>query len=308
MIHLFQITSRSECSFRPTRRAKIAGVDDVVSLIRANRELLSPAERQVADVVLADPHAVAFGTVAAVARAAGTSSGSVVRLAARLGFDGFAALQDRVQVELTPGHGQAADRIRRTGPDDPLGRAVTVAGDAVRDTLDRVARPSFDAAVTLLAARRRTVFVVVADASRGIGEQFATELAMLRRGVVLVEGNEVAVARTLALLEPADVVVTLDLPRYDQWLLRAVETAHHGGGRIIALASSELSPLANHAELLFTVSSQAAGPFDSHIASLALFEALVAGVAARLRASATDRLARIEAAWSDADALTDEHT
>lgn len=278
---------------------------DVASLIRANRNALSPAERRVADLVLSNPHAVAFGTVAAVARAAETSGGSVIRFTARLGLDGFADLQQRVQADLTSDLHHAADRIRQAGPDDPLGRAVTVAGEAVRATLDRVARPSFDAAVTMLATRSQSVFVIAADASRGIGEQFATELGMLRPGITQVQGNEVAVGRVLAMLEPGDIVVTIDLPRYDQWLLVAVETAHRGGGRIIAVTSSEVSPLAAHAELVFTVSSEAAGPFDSHIASLALFEALVAGVAAGLRASATERLTRIEAAWTESDALTD---
>lgn len=279
---------------------------DVASLIRANRDVLSPAERRVADLVLTDPHSVAFGTVAAVARAAETSGGSVVRLATRLGLDGFADLQVRVQGDLTSDRRQAVDRIRRPDLDDPLGQAVAVAGEAVRVTLDRVDRTAFDAAVALLATRSRPVFVVVADDSRGIGEQFATELAMLRPGVTHVQGNEVAVARILAAIEPGDLVVTLDLPRYDRWLLGALGAAHASGARTIALTGSELSPVAAHAELVFTVSSDAAGPFDSHIAALALFEALVAGVAARLRTSATARLERIEAAWTDAGALTDD--
>lgn len=272
---------------------------DVASLIRANRDVLTPAERRVADLVLSDPHAVAFGTVAAVALAAETSGGSVVRLTARLGLDGFADLQDRVQADLTRERRHAAARIRRPPAADPLGEAVAVASDAVRATLDRVARPAFDAAVALLATRSRSVFVIVADASQGIGAQFATELAMLRPGVTHVQGSEVAVARILAALEPGDIVVTLDLPRYDRWLVAAIEPAHRAGGRIVALTNSELSPLAAHAELVFTVSSEAAGPFDSHIASLALLEALVAGLAARLRTSATERLERIEVAWTE---------
>jgi DNA-binding MurR/RpiR family transcriptional regulator len=48
-----------------------------------------------------------------------------------------------------------------------------------------------------------------------------------------------------------------------------------------------------------------AGPFDSHVATLALLNAIVAAVADRLRTSATDRLDRIEAAWRSAGALID---
>ena len=277
---------------------------DVASLIRANRDVLTPAERRVADVVLSDPHAVAFGTVATVALTAGTSGGSVVRLTSRLGLDGFADLQDRVQGDLTRERHHAANRIRRPPADDPLGQAVSVASDAVQATLDRVARPAFDAAVALLATRSQSVFVIVADASQGIGGQFATELAMLRPGVTHVQGSEVAVARVLAELKPGDIVVTLDLPRYDRWLVAAIEAAHRDGGRIVALTNSELSPLATHAELVFIISSEAAGPFDSHVGALALLEALIAGLAARLQSSATARLERIETAWTET--LTDD--
>jgi DNA-binding MurR/RpiR family transcriptional regulator len=279
---------------------------DVASLIQANRDVLSPAERRVADLVLSDPHAVAFGTVASVARAAQTSGGSVVRLTARLGLDGFTALQERVQADLTPARRRAAERIREPGSDDLLARSVEVATEAVRATLDEVDRTDFAAAVALLATRSRTVFVMAADASQGIGAQFATEMAMLRAGVIDVHGTEVAVRRSMALLAPGDVVVTLDLPRYDRWLLAALDQAHQGGARIVALTASALSPLARHAEVTFTIASEAPGPFDSHVAALALLESLVAGVAEKLRSTATDRLERIETAWRESETLTDE--
>jgi DNA-binding MurR/RpiR family transcriptional regulator len=55
----------------------------------------------------------------------------------------------------------------------------------------------------------------------------------------------------------------------------------------------------------FTVAAEGAGPFDSHVGTLALVNALVAGVAGRLRRSATDRLDRLEAHWRATGALLD---
>jgi DNA-binding MurR/RpiR family transcriptional regulator len=279
---------------------------DLTALILEHRDELSPAERRVADVVLNDPQAVAFGTVAEVAARGGTSGATVVRLTRRLGLAGFGALQDRVRAELTQDLTRAAERIRRPGPVDLLDRAVELATEGVHHTLDRVDRATFDAATALLARRSHPVFVIVAEASAGILEQFSAELAMLRPGVVEVTGSPVAVARQLAELRTGDAVVTLDLPRYDRWVLDATQRAHDGGGRVVALTDSELSPLAAHAELVFAVSSVSAGPFDSHLGTLALLEALIAGVAPRLRDSATERLDRIESAWTESQALTDD--
>jgi DNA-binding MurR/RpiR family transcriptional regulator len=53
------------------------------------------------------------------------------------------------------------------------------------------------------------------------------------------------------------------------------------------------------------VSAEGAGPFDSHVGTLALVNALATGVAAHLRDSATDRLDRLEREWRDAGALLD---
>ena len=85
---------------------------------------------------------------------------------------------------------------------------------------------------------------------------------------------------------------------------RAVTAAAAAGAAVVALTDSALSPLGSAAEVGFTASVTGAGPFDSHVGLLALANALLAGVAARLRRSATDRLDRVEAAWRTAGALT----
>ena len=73
---------------------------EVAERITESGTNLTPAERRVADVVLQRPQLVAFGTVAELASEAGSGAATVVRLAAKLGFDGFTSLQDAVQAEL----------------------------------------------------------------------------------------------------------------------------------------------------------------------------------------------------------------
>jgi DNA-binding MurR/RpiR family transcriptional regulator len=73
----------------------------------------------------------------------------------------------------------------------------------------------------------------------------------------------------------------------------------------VALTDSPLSPLAAVATVSFTVAAEGAGPFDSHVGTLALVNALVTGVAGRRRDSAARRLDRLEAAWRDSGALVE---
>ncbi|HEV8624466.1 MAG TPA: MurR/RpiR family transcriptional regulator [Acidimicrobiia bacterium] len=286
----------------------------VSAQIDAHLRRLTPAERRVAAVVADDPEAVAFGTVADVARRAGASGATVVRLATKLGFDGFVELQAAVREDITRRLRPASERIRRPAPGDVLGTALATEMANVAATLEGVDRAAFDRAVRLLSGaaeeggRRRgsgRALILSGDASSGVASLFAAELSMLRPGVVLVGGSEVRVARLLADVGPSDVVVVIDLARYDRAVLDAAGRAPERGATLVALTDSALSPLAATATVTLTASVTGAGPFDSHVGLLALANALLAGAAARLRRSATDRLDQVEAAWRTAEALTD---
>jgi DNA-binding MurR/RpiR family transcriptional regulator len=268
---------------------------------------LSPAERRVVEAVLADPARIAFGTVAELAATSGTSGPTVVRVARKLGFAGYRELQAAAQAEMGPaaGFAPAASRIRATAArrDDPLGRALDVEVGNVEATIRAADAGMFTAAVRLLTERRRHVLVVGGDAERGIASTFADQLAQLRDGVELLDGTPPRVAARVALAGPADVVVAVDVRRYDGWLLDAVDGLRAAGAAVVAVTDGPLSPLTRGADAWFAVRADGTGPFDSHVGTLALLHALVAGCADRLRAAAVDRLDRIEATWKQTGAL-----
>jgi DNA-binding MurR/RpiR family transcriptional regulator len=278
----------------------------VAAVIDAARSALTPAERRVADVVLTSPESVAFGTVADLAARAATSGATVVRFAAKLGFDGFTGLQGAVQAELGQRLRPAAERIRDVLPTDVLGQVRAIELDNVAGTLEAASPAAFEQAVRALADESHPIHVVAGEASRGIGLLFADELSMLRAGVTVWFGADVRLARHLAGVRTGDVLVAIDHRRYERWVLDTTRMACERGARVVALCDSALSPLADLAWCTFVVRAEAAGPFDSHIGSLAIANALVAGAAACRQAPATDRLDGIEAAWRQYGALIDE--
>lgn len=271
---------------------------------RANASL-TPAERRVAEVVLEQPQLVAFGTVADLAEAAASGAATVVRLAGKLGFEGFTGLQASVQHTLAGQLRPAAERIREPAATDAIGRHLQLEIDNVATTLRALDGGALADVVAHLSAPVTRVFVLSGDASLGVAQQLTADLLALRDDVTLIDGNDVAVRRLVAQLRPTDVVVTIDLRRYDRWVVEAARDAQSRGAWCVTLTDSLLSPLAALAERTLTVAAAGGGPFDSHVGTLALINVLVAGVAERLRLEATERLDRAEAAWQAAGALTD---
>jgi DNA-binding MurR/RpiR family transcriptional regulator len=282
---------------------------EVEQRLRERAARLTPSERRIAETILAGPQVVAFGTVADLAAASGAGTATVVRFAVKLGFDGYSELQASIRHDLTRALRPAAERIRdepTTGGAALRDRHLTAEISNVRATLGAVDPATLEGAVALLADRERPVLVLSGVASRGVATQFVGDLEQLRPGCRLLDGNVIDIVRTLALVGAEATVVALDLRRYERWLIDAQDEARANGAAIVSITDSVLSPLARSADHSFVVEAASAGPFDSHVGTLALLDLLVADVATALRSSATERLDRLEAAWQRADALTDD--
>lgn len=266
---------------------------------------LTTAERRVAEIVLERPELVAFGTVAELAEAAGAGAATVVRLAAKLDFDGFTALQAAVQNELANQLRPAAVRIREGRGGVAVQQHLQRELDNVQTTLLGVSEAEMAVAVEHISDSGRAVLVLSGDASTGVSQQFLGELLELRPGVEMFTGNEVAISRRLSQIRPGDVVVAVDLRRYDRWVVETAQEAKQRGAWLLALSDSALSPLAGLSDVSMVLSAGGVGPFDSHVGTLALLNVLVAGAAEKLRDEATERLERAEQAWIAGSHLID---
>ena len=304
MERLFQISHYVEQTQHQRSGLCSAAVEVAARIGQANTSL-TPAERRVAEVVLVRPQLVAFGTVAELAEASGAGAATVVRLATKLGYDGFTMLQASVQDHLARQLRPAAERIRQPAGSDPIQRHLQIELDNVRASVEALPPAGLHEVVRRLADLSSKVYVLSGDASLGVARQFLADLAALRDDVTLIDGNEVSVHRQLSLLDRSATVISLDLRRYDRWLVEAARRVNASGAYLTAITDSLLSPLAAEAQQTFVVAAAALGPFDSQVGTMAVLNLIVAGVADHLRSDATERLDRAEAAWTASGALTD---
>lgn len=281
-------------SARPALRDRIASVS----------ASLSPAQRRVARLVDASPDVIAFGTVAEVADASGTSPQTVLRLAARLGHSGFPDLQGEVRTELVARLPPAAARIRRPPGDDVVAEVAAADAGNVSVSLD-VDADLLRGVGELLATAGR-VAVVAAESWRGVGQLLVDHLCQLRPDVELIDGPPSRVVRQIAYLTSDDALVALDVRRYERWVLDAVRQASAGAVPIVGISDGPTSPIFASVRHRLVVGVASPSPFESATGVVALLHLVVTEVAAQRRDEARDRLDATEAAWADADALVDD--
>jgi len=272
----------------------------VPELIAAAGDRLTATERRLAEVVLAEPTLLAFGTVSELAGRASTSRPSVVRFANKLGFGGFSDLQAHVREGISEQLLRPSQRIRRMeeGP-GPVQRALQGAlaalfEEVTPERLDELARPVLEA---------ERVWILSGETSRAGAHALHSGLTLVRPGVHLVE--EHSAGRDLGNAAAGDALVTLDFARYRRHAVETTAALADLGLRIVAITDGPLSPLVPVAEAWCALRVPAVGPFDSSVPSVVAAELLVARVAAGLKAEARRRIDRTEALWEASGTFLD---
>ena len=252
-------------------------------------------ERRVAEWLEKHGEAVAFQTVSAIAKASGASEATIVRFARKLGYDSFTAMQQAAQRDLQAAHslGDRFERSLRDGRDQgPLERSFRTDLENLERTYERIDAGTFEDAVRRLAHARR-VAVVGLRGSAGSATYLAFALQLVRPRVALVRHDLDDVHEQLLDAEPGDVLLAVSVGKPARRTLEVVrEAKERRGMAVVAFVSSRVSAVASLADAALIVSVD--GTFNSYAAVASVSGALVDGVAAALRDSASSRLARID--------------
>ena len=248
--------------------------------IFARMDELSPAEKKVARTLLASYPSVGLESAAAVAKTAGTSTPTVLRLVTRLGIGSYPEFQRRLREEITQQMSSPVSRAEQSGAageGSPLERAVGQRARLVDGLLTSVPPSEFDRAVRMLAAGPKHVVVSGGYFSRHVANLLTMQLDQLIPGVDLAEeplGRDIG--RYLRLGKDS-VVVVIDLRRYELTSREVTTLAKQRKATVIVITDEGLSPAVEDADIVLPVTIDGI-PFDSFASLLVLVEALVEGV------------------------------
>ncbi len=265
----------------------------IQDLIAARGASLTPTERRIATVVLDDPTRLAFGTAADLAHLAQTSAPSVVRFAAKLGFDGYSALQSWAQEGVSRQLSSPSERIRHHDERAALRAGVESAVSRVFEALS----PERLATLAAPIAQARNVYILTGETSTAGARVLHSGLSMIRPSVTLV--MEHSTGRDLAGAARGDACIVFDFARYRRSSVTSARTLSEIGVDLVAITDGPLSPLAELTPHWCELRIPAVGPFDSSVPAVIAAELLVAQTAEELGETTHDRIHQLEQVWRD---------
>jgi len=264
---------------------------------------LTRAERQLADTILMNYPASALGSITSVAKKASVSTPTVGRLVLKLGFLGFADFQQqlRSEVESTLSNPIVKhDKWAGSAPDTHiLNRFTDVVIDNIKQSLAHIDTQKFDQSCQLLADDKRSIYVIGGRLTHALAEYFFLHMQVIRPNITHIEPASNVWPHYLLNLKPGDVIVIMDVRRYENNTLKLANMAIEKGAKIILFTDQWVSPIGQLTDKVFSARIVAPSAWDSSVSSLLLMESMIAQVQELIWPQAKQRIEQLEAMFDD---------
>lgn len=262
---------------------------------------LTASERKVATALLADYPFAGLLTVAELSKRARVSGQTILRLTAKLGFQGYSKFQRALIGEIKEGY-HSPVLLHENQQESAAGGAF-LSGLAesvvktIRDTAAAIPEEQLTAACDLIGDRRRSVFLLGGRMSDTLASYLSCHLRQIRAKVYKVPTAGEEWPEYLLRMKRNDVAILFDYRRYQPDLVEfAARAARERGAQVVLFTDRWLSPVSRHATIILPAMIDVGTPWDTGASVLFIAEAIINRVseadweATRRRIETWDRL------------------
>jgi DNA-binding MurR/RpiR family transcriptional regulator len=246
---------------------------------------LSPKLKNVAKLILDKPNAVATTSMRALAKQAGVTPPTMIRMAKELGFENYETFRQVFQTSVNnQGFGNRASGLQQSSANKGLAAIVHDLAESGHQNIEH-----FHQNLDLDAVCKAADMIIAAPSVYVIGAGGVHWMAAYLQYVGNMAVPHLRVPRTsgMGLLEglipiqKGDVVLTAAYNPYAKSGVEASQFALSRGARMIYLTDSKAAPLASEAEVLLLQKTASPLYYPSMVAVVTAIETLITVIVAR---------------------------
>lgn len=269
----------------------------VLDLLREKQAELTAAERKLAAVLQQDVFVAGLQSITRLADQAQVSTPTVIRLARKLGFNGYPDLQEAIRAELGERMKRPLAKLeasRNDARDHIVSRFAEAVSDNINRTLSRLDLTEFDAVAALLSDPSRAVHLLGGRITRSNAHYFFNHLQIIRPNVHLLDSSPSVWPQSLLEMNDAATLIVFDIRRYERELEKLAGIAVDQGARVVLFTDAWGSPIEKIAAHTFRAMVEVPSSWDSTLAINFLIEALVADIQSRSSQQSAERIVALE--------------
>ncbi len=216
--------------------------------IKAVYDIIQSAEKKAVDFILSNPGEIANSTISDIASKSECSEATIVRVAKRLGYEGFPELKADF-ANITKENYLEYEEINEA--DDVITVVKKVFDSsiaAINDTLGIMNGQDFEKALDIILNANKIMFCGVGDASL-VAEEAYQRFA--RTGQACYASADCDVQLILSSqLKKNDVLIAISYSGRSQSVIKTVKMAKKSGAKVIAITNFPISPLSKKSDII----------------------------------------------------------
>ncbi|HEV2501552.1 MAG TPA: MurR/RpiR family transcriptional regulator [Mesorhizobium sp.] len=259
---------------------------------------LTPSEEKIVRLLLTDYPGAGLGSASSLARRAGVSDPTVVRLAVKLGYEGYPDFQAKLLAEVEARLHSPLLMMEAKRPsgseDNPILAYLASVDEAMGKAASITPLTTYDRTARLIMEAKGDIVLVGGRFSRHVAGMFAGYLLQFRANVRDIGVLSSQSLDILADLGRKDVLVVFDYRRYQLDVVSFARQAAARDVRVVLFTDQWLSPVAEFAETTIVSPLEVASPYDTLAPAIAQMEALTAHILSTLGDESRARIERLE--------------
>jgi DNA-binding MurR/RpiR family transcriptional regulator len=244
---------------------------------------LTPTERKLTSVLLADYPFAGLEPIQDLSQRAHISAPSISRFVNKLGCAGFQEFQQRLVQELKHGSKSPIDLKADSVIDHnaPLVSYMNRIEKLNAGLIECVTPAQFSRICDLLCDPKRRIFMIGGRMSDSIADFFVKHLRQIRKDVFHIPSSQEFWPEYLLRMRPKDVVLMIDFRRYQLNLATLAQRVQSRKAHTIFITDKWISPASKGAGELVSIPIESGTLWDSYLPAFALVEALLVPLAER---------------------------
>lgn len=254
---------------------------DIIGRLEEEIVNFTKLQKRVSDYILRDPMQAAFSTVDQLAHAIGVSTTTVVRLAAALGFTGYAEfqkeLQEYLKTKASPSNKlelNVSDDQIRTDIDETITEITRLQVSNIDKTYSLLTNEQLEK-VERLISNAGHIYICGSRSCYSVAYHLNYNLERMFGKADLLEPDMGKLTEALRRVSSNDILISMSMARYNRIVVDVTRILKEKGCQTIVITDGYNSPLAQYADVLLLTHCKSVDFHNSMVATSYLCEIII---------------------------------
>lgn len=269
--------------------------ENIINELRNNIKLLTNSERKVADYIIKYTSEATFDTVNGLSKKVGTSTTTIMRLAAKMGYSGYAELQNDLQEYImnssTPKE-RLISNLQNVQENQLWSQTANYYIQQINQLFNQIDQNSLDEVVSLIESSKN-VYCTCVRSGLPVGQYFSQNVNRIHGNCSMIVADLSDWVDEIISMGPGDVLVAISFPRYANRIHEFVKIAKEKNVKIVIITDNYTAPIVEFGDIVIPCDSNSLAFHNSPVAATVVVDYIINALAVKNSKNNSKRLEEV---------------